>query len=119
MTPLKADILRRASGAAAAAGCCWPSRYPEPCWWLVAQGAWIVDPRVEKGDGNLARKSTAGSFGVRVVLEDVDMLMFCAGRAQVELTIEKEDGSLAYVTNAGGGPQSQVRSCGTCHVTGL
>lgn len=34
----------------------------------------------------------------------------CAGRAVVELTIEKPDGSLAYVTNEGGGPQRQARS---------
>jgi peptidylprolyl isomerase len=27
----------------------------------------------------------------------------------VELTIEKQDGSLAYVTNEGGGPQKEVR----------
>jgi hypothetical protein len=33
----------------------------------------------------------------------------CAGRATVELTIEKQDGSLAYVTNEGGGPQKEVR----------
>jgi hypothetical protein len=32
-----------------------------------------------------------------------------AGRATVELTIEKQDGSLAYVTNEGGGPQKEVR----------
>lgn len=27
----------------------------------------------------------------------------------MELTIEKQDGSLAYVTNEGGGPQKEVR----------
>jgi cyclophilin family peptidyl-prolyl cis-trans isomerase len=30
------------------------------------------------------------------------------GRATVELTIEKQDGSLAYVTNEGGGPQKEA-----------
>lgn len=32
-----------------------------------------------------------------------------AGRAVVELVIEKEDGSLSYVTDAGGGSQQQAR----------
>jgi hypothetical protein len=33
------------------------------------------------------------------------------GRAVVELTVEKSDGSLAFVDRNGGGPQRQVPSC--------
>lgn len=52
------------------------------------------------------------------VTGDYLLCMISAGRATVELTIEKQDGSQAYVTNEGGGPQKEVRlhlmHCATC-----
>lgn len=39
------------------------------------------------------------------------------GRAVVELTVEKQDGSLAYVTNEGGGPQKEVLPVGSASNT--
>mmetsp|Transcript_17344 Transcript_17344/g.51914 ORF Transcript_17344/g.51914 Transcript_17344/m.51914 type:complete len:518 (-) Transcript_17344:3244-4797(-) len=44
-----------------------------------------------------------------IIPRDYVNLPHLTGRAVVEMTIEKADGSLSYVTDAGGGPQAQAQ----------